>query len=130
MIRSAEEFVRLRSSDHKAEYGRAAQEEALLSVWRDVIAGYPSCRKWVAHNKTVPLEILGELCAFEVDVRVFVAMKRSLSPALFHRLSHDEDAVVRQQVAANKKAPREVLEKLSRDSDEDVARVARFNLQR
>lgn len=130
MIHSAEEFVRLRSGEDKDEYDRAAMEEAPLSVWRAVISSYPAYRKWVAHNKTIPLEILEELCTCDSDVRVFVAMKRSLSAGLFQRLANDEDSVVRQQIAANKKAPREIVERLSHDADEDVARVARFNLKR
>ncbi|MGO4249462.1 hypothetical protein AB4Y87_19790 [Paenarthrobacter sp. RAF54_2] len=76
MIQSAAEFVRLRSSEDPAEYHRAAHEEADVSVWLDVIDKYPDMRFWVAHNKTVPLEIL-ELLASDPDVRVrsFVATK-------------------------------------------------------
>jgi len=128
MIKSAEEFVRLRDSEEKAEYDRSALEEAPVSVWRDVIFRYPSYRKWVAHNKTIPLEILEELCRYEADVKIFVAMKRQLSNDLFVRLAADPSAVVRQQVAANKKVPLDLLKNLSLDLDEDVARVARFNL--
>jgi hypothetical protein len=128
MIESAEEFVRLRDSEEKAEYDRSALEEAPVSVWRDVIFRYPSYRKWVAHNKTIPLEILEELCQYEADVKIFVAMKRQLSNDLFVRLAADPSAVVRQQVAANKKVPLDLLKNLSLDLDEDVARVARFNL--
>jgi hypothetical protein len=55
-------------------------------------------------------------------------MKRQLSNDLFVRLAADPSAVVRQQVAANKKVPLVLLKNLSLDLDEDVARVARFNL--
>lgn len=128
MISSASEFAQLRSSQLKEEYDRAAHEEASLEVWRDVIENYPELRKWVAHNKTVPLEILQELCKFDVEVRFFVASKRKLSQELFNLLSADPDATVRQQIAANKKTPADILEKLLADKDEDVARVAQFNL--
>ncbi|QGW83192.1 hypothetical protein [Variovorax paradoxus] len=128
MISSASEFAQLRSSQLKEEYDRAAHEEASLEVWKDVIENYPELRKWVAHNKTVPLEILQELCKFEVEVRFFVASKRKLSQELFELLSVDPDSTVRQQIAANKKTPLDILEKLSTDKDEDVVRVAKFNL--
>ncbi|MDN4175635.1 hypothetical protein QWY28_21920 [Nocardioides sp. SOB77] len=58
MIESAEEFVRLPSSDDPAEYHRAAHDEAAEHTWLDVIERYPDMLSWVAHNKTVPLSIL------------------------------------------------------------------------
>ena len=58
MIQSAEEFVRLRTSDDASEYGRAAHEQASEDTWRDVIERFPDMRVWVAQNKTVPLSIL------------------------------------------------------------------------
>lgn len=82
----------------------------------------------MAHSKTVPLEILEELCKYEADVKIFVAMKRQLSNDLFARLASDPSAVVRRQVAANKKVPLDLLKGLSSDLDEDVARVAKFNV--
>lgn len=129
MIKSAEEFVALRSSDVKLEYDRAAQDEASLEVWNAVIEGYPEYRKWVAHNKTVPVEILAKLSEDDTDVRVFVAMKRRLPRDLFERLSKDPEATVRQTIAANAKTPIEILRSLVTDEDEDVARIAKFNLR-
>ncbi len=128
MIESAEEFIRLRDSVVKHDYDRAALDEAPVEVWREVLDRYPTYGKWVAHNKTVPPEILEVLCDREADVRVFVAMRRRLSPRLFRKLSRDAEAVVRQQIAANKKAPPEILRELAVDPDPDVARVAEFNL--
>lgn len=58
MIESAKEFVRLRKSQIQEEYHRSAHEEASLETWKEVIKQYPCMRSWVAHNKTVPLEIL------------------------------------------------------------------------
>ncbi|MDN3222570.1 MULTISPECIES: hypothetical protein [Pseudomonas] len=130
MIETAEEFVALRSSQIKDEYDRAAMEEAPISVWREVISEYPDYRKWVAHNKTVPLEILEELCVFSSDVRRFIASKRKLSLKLFELLSNDLDADVRVEIAANNKAPRTVLESLLMDADEDVVSAAKNNLER
>lgn len=130
MIYSAEEFVALRSSDIKSEYDRAAMEEAPTAVWREVINYYPDYRRWVAHNKTVPLEILEELCEYDADTRWFVASKRKLSVLLFERLSLDADSDVRVAICANKKAPLDILQRLVYDTNEDVARVARKNLER
>lgn len=128
MIHSAEEFVALRDSSIKDEYDRAATDEAPVSVWKDVINRFPEHRKWVAHNKTVPLEILMLLCQFGPDVRRFIAVKRKLSDELFELLSNDLDAVVRQGIASNKKAPISVIKRLTQDKDESVSRVAKFNL--
>jgi hypothetical protein len=127
MITSAEEFVALRSSTIKAEYDRAAMEEAPISVWREVIKNYPDYMRWVVHNKTVPLEILEELCSADPESRRFVASKRKLSRNLFESLSDDSDSVVRCGVACNRKTPPDILEKLFLDEDEDVADAARRN---
>lgn len=128
MINSAEEFIALRSSDLKSEYDRAAMEEAPISVWREIIINYPNYRRWVSHNKTVPLEILEELCIFDSTIRQSVARKRKLSPAMFEMLSKDVSDVVRVAIAANRKTPIAILERLLTDKDEDVASVARLNL--
>ncbi|UZJ59566.1 hypothetical protein OKW98_23975 [Pseudomonas sp. KU26590] len=128
MINSAEEFIALRSSDLKNEYDRAAMEEAPISVWREIIIKYPNYRRWVSHNKTVPLEILEELCIFDSTIRQSVARKRKLSLAMFEMLSKDVSDVVRVAIAANRKTPIAILERLLTDKDEDVASVARLNL--
>lgn len=129
MINSAEEFVALRSSENKDEYDRAAFDEASESVWMDIIYRYPDYRKWVAHNKTVPISILRELCNFDSEVRYFVSVKRKLSLEIFEILAQDPDPLVRQGVASNKKTPITILQRLAVDSDENVARVARFNAE-
>jgi hypothetical protein len=61
VIESADEFIRLRTSDDPAEYRRAAHDEGSESTWRDVIERFPDMRFWVAQNKTVPLSILETL---------------------------------------------------------------------
>jgi hypothetical protein len=58
VIESVEDFVRLRTSPDPADYRRAAGEPASMQVWLDVIARYPDMKTWVAHNKTIPMEIL------------------------------------------------------------------------
>ncbi|XAS74012.1 HEAT repeat domain-containing protein [Micrococcaceae bacterium Sec5.1] len=116
MIQSAAEFVRLRSSEDPAEYHRAAHEEADVSVWLDVIDKYPDMRFWVAHNKTVPLEIL-ELLASDPDVRVrsFVATKRKINIDLLQKLALDEDDTVRAAVTRHRRATTELIESLLDD---------------
>jgi hypothetical protein len=87
VIESAVEFVRLRRSSDPAEYRRAAWEEASVETWMDVIDRYPAMRVWVAHNKTVPLEIL-EILRHDADEKVqgTVRQKRSWARA------HPEDS--------------------------------------
>lgn len=129
MITSAEEFVALRNSEIKAEYDRAAMEEAPCSVWREVIKKYPEYLRWVVHNKTVPLEILEELCVVDADSRPIIARKRKLSTALFENLSQDINSSVRLGIASNKKTPGSILERLIHDDNEAVARLARRNYE-
>jgi hypothetical protein len=95
-----------------------------------VIERFPDHRRWVAHNKTVPVEILEVLCDFDVSTRWFVARKRKLSSALFERLSQDNDSDVRVAICTNKKTPLEILQRLVQDGNEDVARVAKINYKR
>jgi hypothetical protein len=82
VIRSAEEFVCLRTSDDPDEYGRAAHDEASEDTWRDVVERFPDMRFWVAQNKTVPLSIL-ETLRHDPDERVrsMVRAKRSWARA-------------------------------------------------
>jgi hypothetical protein len=113
MINSAEELVRLRSSTDPALYERAAREEAPLHVWREVVQRFPDFRKWVAHNKTVLIEILEALADDPDDrARYMVAMKSKLTPEILAKLALDPHDSVRMQVARHKRAPRELLEQL------------------
>ena len=130
MINSADEFVSLVDSSEKSERDLAKFSNAPDSVWLDVIERYPEYRRWVAHCRTTPLHILAELCIFEPEVRLSVAMRRRLPPELFQLLSTDPDAAVRQQIAANAKTPEHVLRLLAEDIDDDVSRVARYHLAR
>ena len=131
MITSAEEFVRLRLSESAEDYGRAGSEDAPASVWLDVVARFPEMREWVAHNKTVPLDILESLARDEdARVRAGVAAKRKLSVALFERLSRDNDEAVRHQLACNAKAPEHVMQHLSVDPVELVRNAALKRLRK
>ncbi len=78
MINSAEEFTTLRTSSDPALYGRAAHDHASIDTWLDLITHFPEMRTWVAHNKTVPLEILRILARDPApQVRACVADKRN-----------------------------------------------------
>lgn len=125
MIKSAEEFVRLRTSSQQEDYSRASIDEAPVAVWQEVISLYPEMREWVAHNKTVPIEILEKL-AYDpsVSVRAAVAEKRKLNDKLFDLLSFDGEELVRLRLAYNKKAPKHVLERLSADLSSMVSAAA------
>ena len=129
MIESADEFRRLRESDDPEEYRRAAHEPAPLEVWHAVMARFPKLREWVAHNKTVPAEVLAQL-ADDADprVRATVATKRKLAPELQLRLASDPDESVRERLAWNARATRAALECLAADSWAVVAAHARARL--
>jgi hypothetical protein len=129
MIESAEEFVRLRCSQQRDEYRRAAHEPAPIGVWEEVIARFPEMRVWVVQNKTVPAEVL-ELLIHDRDPRVrsAIAEKRKLTRKLFDRLLDDSDASVRARLACNAKAPQDVLVRLASDPDPIVSSAARERL--
>lgn len=126
MIASAEEFVELRRSERQAEYSQAAQDNAPLGVWLDVIQRFPDMRFWVAQNKTVPVEVLAVL-ARDPDSRVrsMVAMKNKLTDDLFALLAKDQDDSVRASLAHNKKTPSEILGGLVEDQSPIVSAAAR-----
>lgn len=129
MIRSAEEFVRLLSSDVKSEYRRAREEQAAPGVWEDVIARYPEDRVWVVLNRTSPIALLARLAEDEdASVRSAVAGTRRIDLETFRRLARDSDAGVRLAVARNANVPSSVLESLVSDEWDEVARVARMRL--
>ena len=129
MIRSAEEFISLRDSALKHEYDRSAFEEAPISVWHEVIDHYPNHSRWVAHNKTVPVEILERLANSDELTREFVAQKRKLTLNLFEQLASDSCVSVRIAIAANRKCPSGLLKRLLADTDAAVVRVATRNFQ-
>lgn len=128
-IRSAAEFISLRDSDDPELYARAAEDDAPIDVWRDLIAHYPGYRKWVAHNKTVPVDILRALATDEdQEVRFFVSMKRKLTPDILELLSRDVDSGIRLQVAQHRKTSEETLRQLAGDPWERVRDAARSRL--
>jgi hypothetical protein len=130
MIENADEFVHLRESDDPDLYLRATNDSASVEVWLDVIAKYPDMASWVAHNKTIPVEIM-DLLAKSDDVRVrwTIAAKRRCPPALLEVLAGDRDPTVRLRVACNAKVPLPILQRLLQDPWERVVEVAQERLR-
>ncbi|MCX5334492.1 MULTISPECIES: hypothetical protein [unclassified Streptomyces] len=130
MIRSAEEFIALRYSDDLDEQRRASWESASWEVWTELIESHPDARFWVAHNKTVPLEILRVLASDpDSAVRHMVAMKRKLTADILEGLAADSDESVRLQVARHRRTPRSVLERLLADDWSEVRELARGRIE-
>jgi hypothetical protein len=131
LINSADEFIRLRTSDIIAEYVRAAQDSAPLVVWNDLVQHHPDMRFWVAQNKTVPISVLEQL-AFDEDlaVRCMVARKRKLPADLMWKIADDPDETVRNALAVNKSIPWALLEHLAGDSCPLVRDTANERIRR
>jgi len=131
MIKSAEEFVRLRESDDMDEQDRASREEASMEVWLDVIERYPDMREWVAHNKTIPNEIL-EILSNDQDskVRYMVSTRRSAGEKILEKLSDDTDESIRHSVACNPKVTKKILVKLLNDPWENIRISAENKLRK
>lgn len=125
MIESAQEFYRLRKSSIQSKYYRAAHDEAPLGIWLEVIKNYPDMRFWVAHNKTVPVEIL-EILATDEDVRVraMVAQKRKLPERLQVKLAKDPHFSVRQSLVYNAKITKKTLDMLLQDTEQKIKKLA------
>jgi len=125
MITSAEEFIRLRDSRDPDDYRRAANEAAPEEVWLVLVRGHPEHRRWVAHNKTVPVSILERLATDkDPEVRWVVASRRKAPPELLRVLANDPDETVRMRVASNANSPRPVLEELATDPSSTVREAA------
>lgn len=126
MINSAEEFVRLRLSENMDEYLKAAWDDAPFEVWLEVIRKYPEMSEWVAHNKSIPVEIM-EILADDTNERVGfnVATKNRLPEHLQLKLAKDSDCSVRQRIVYNKKATYQVISLLLNDLDDDIRTSAK-----
>jgi hypothetical protein len=118
MITSASEFLALRSSNRPDEYNRAAQDNAPDRVWNEIIDSYPEMREWVAHNKTVPITILGVLANDPSPrVREAVASKRKLTESLQLLLAQDNNPSVRERLVHNARVSLSVLRLLAQDPE-------------
>lgn len=111
MIVSAEEFIKLRTSDKKEEQDRASRDHADNRVWLDIIKNYPEYKVWIVHNKTIPVDILESLAKDEeIEVREAVARKRKINDRIFELLSADKDESVRYALICNTKLSKEKKE--------------------
>ena len=124
MISSAEEFKYLRESEKQQEYSRAATDEASIEVWKEILAKFPDLAFWVAHNKTVPIEILEILSRNSCPkVRDMVARKRKLTEGIMLILAKDTDPSVRLALANNKKITNNVASILANDTWQNIRDV-------
>lgn len=119
MIKSADEFIRLRTSEIKEEYDRSAHETADISTWTEVIEKCPDYKEWVIHNKTVPIEILERLMLDQdPKIRSAVARKRKINDKIFLMLSRDNDENVRYALMCNTKLTVDKIKQIeTADSD-------------
>jgi hypothetical protein len=109
---------------------RTLRDEAPLSVWKDLISNFEPYLIDVAQNGTIPEEIFKDLIhRGDERIRSILAEKRRLPSCFFDFLSNDASPLVRKAIAANRKAPIDVLKRLVLDQDEGVARVAKYQLK-
>ncbi len=124
MIQSPEEFVRLRTSTLPDEYSRAANDEAPLEVWNAILGSHPEMHEWVAHNKTIPVELIERLArSSSARVRSTIARKGRTPPDILAMLARDRDDTVRMAVARHPKAPDDVLRLLESDPWDAIRQV-------
>ena len=131
MITSADEFVRLRTSDMIEEQERATNDTADISTWTEVIDRYPDYKHWVVHNKTVPIEIL-EVLSLDKDaiVRQAVARKRKINDKIFLTLSQDKDENVRYALICNTNLDDYQLKQIATDDSHWLTNKLRERLTR
>ena len=105
-ITTADEFIRLRTSDNRLDNERSEWAAMPSPVWQELLSEHPEMKFWLAHNRTTPPEILAEL-ARDADWRVRhrVAQKNACPPELRELLSHDEHDAVR-SAATRRREPR------------------------
>lgn len=79
-IDSAELFVQIMERGNTEDNALAKDGTADESVWLDVIERFPHMKKWVFHNRNLPISILEKL-SFDPDVgiRMSVAIKAKIS---------------------------------------------------
>jgi len=125
MIKSPEEFIALRTSTQPDEYRRAVNEEAPMEVWNAVLDSHPEMHEWVAHNKTIPLELIERLAvSSSARVRLTIAMKRRTPAGVLTMLARDPDDAVRMAVARHPKVSDDSLRILQNDPVEAIRQIA------
>ncbi|MFZ5273777.1 hypothetical protein [Enterobacter asburiae] len=128
MIESTEEFLKLRNSDIPSEYNRAANEEAPISVWLDLINEYPEMRVWVARNRTIPKKIVDILSKDPSPlVRDAICSKYPLDMELYVLFSKDMDEGVRSRLTYNKSTPLSILKEMSENDPSEFVKSQALN---
>lgn len=119
MIKTAEEFIRLRQSENLEEQSRASREPAEIEIWLEIIDKYPEFKVWIAHNKTIQIEIL-EILSNDIDptIRESIARKRKINETIFSRLSQDTDENVRYALIWNTKISVDKIKMIKVDDSE------------
>ncbi|WP_423395153.1 hypothetical protein [Burkholderia sp. LMG 21824] len=127
-IKSAGEYKIYAESDDENEFAKI-YDEATDEVWVDILSKYPELSRLVAANNTISLNILSHLSRNgDWMTRCDVATKRRISREIFERLASDVHSGVRQAIACNPKAPKDILTSLANDADELVAQAAKERL--
>ena len=129
MIRSAEEFARLRRSNDSAEYRRSATDSAADEVWIEVIERFPDLRQWVAHNRTISERVMERLAVDpDEQVRWRIASKKAVPSHVLTELATDPSEMVRVQVLRHRRLPLEALETLCTDPVATIRTDALYRL--
>lgn len=125
MISTAQEFLTLMRSENPSDYQRFRNDSAPLEVWKELITRYSLANRWVARNKTAPVEILREISRdSSVLVRIEVAMTRRITDEIQSTLSVDLESSVRNALANNAKVSDRILTTLAEDSEAFVRETA------
>ncbi|BCD61101.1 MULTISPECIES: hypothetical protein [unclassified Nitratiruptor] len=86
-------------------------------------------RALVATNPNTPVQCLYTLFEDEKIVRDGISGNPNAPKELLEKLSQDSDKLVRLRVAENPSTPKEILEKLIEDVDKDVSKAAEIRLK-
>lgn len=129
VVSSADEWVGLRCSEVPGEQFKAAWAIATVDIWKEVIDKYPDMREWVAHNKTIPEEII-RILALDTDSRVrgMVADKRKVPADVLAILARDSEETIRRSVVGDPNIPVEILQTMVNDEWSVVAEIAKKRL--
>ncbi|AIK96202.1 hypothetical protein [Candidatus Odyssella acanthamoebae] len=131
MIKSAEEFIRLRKSRIPEEYNRANDEFIPDEVCHAVIKKDLDMKEYIAGNTSISLNMIIYLADDEdVDIRVRIAEKPNLTRGLFEKFVCDPDESVRHRLVFNRHTPLDILERLTHDEWDVCAEDAKEVLEK
>ena len=114
--------MKLIGSSNELDLVQARHCHAPEEVWMEIVTSFPSARKNVAFNKTIPMSVVGFLSRdTDPEVRWWIAMKRKISLELIENLSNDPDPSVRERIVYNPSTPLHILQKMVFDEAENIA---------